>query len=216
MSRLRTVASAVVVSVVVTGASAPAGAESYPFAGAWIDVDAWVGSGDNETVLVVDWNKLDNGPATVTEAHAFGYRWDGTKYVADMLQEFHDAGVFTVTTAYGGSFLDNIVYEDPAEPAGLHTNLGNGWWSMASTTDPDADWGSFGDSEWDYNLVGINEELLVDGQIEGASAMVPFGMTLPAYANDQLDVPTVPEPTFLGAVGLLGVAGYLRRRLRNA
>ncbi len=214
MSRLNT--AAIVAWVALAGAAAQAGAESYPFAGVWIDVDAWVGSGDNETVLVVDWNKLDNGPDTVSEAHAFGYRWDGTKFVADMLQDFHDAGVFSVTTAYGGAFLDNIVYEDPDEPAGLHANLDGGWWSLASTADPLARWGSFGDSEWDYNLVGLGEEPLADGQIEGASAMVPFGTSLPAYANDQLDVPVVPEPTFLTAVGLVGVAGYLRRRLRNA
>jgi len=87
-------------------------ASPYNFNGTWVDVEAWTGTGVNETILVVDWNRLDNGPATVSESHAFGYRWDGTAYESDMLSAFNDAGILEVTTAYGGAFVLNIKYDD--------------------------------------------------------------------------------------------------------
>ncbi|RLB78651.1 MAG: hypothetical protein DRH15_09875, partial [Deltaproteobacteria bacterium] len=74
-------------------------ASPYNFKGTWVDVEAWTGTGSNETILVVDWNRLDNGPETVSESHAFGYRWDGTAYESDMLSAFNDAGILEVTTA---------------------------------------------------------------------------------------------------------------------
>lgn len=189
-------------------------AAPYSFQGVTVDVEAWAGSGSNETILVVDWNKLDNGPNTVTESHAFGYRWDGTAYESDMLDAFHDAGILTVSTGYGGAFLNNIGFIDEAEPYGAHMHIEEGSWNLASTTDPNARWGTWGDSEWDWNMAGITQELLADGQFEGINAIMWFG-TMPPYANDQLDIPiTVPEPASL-ALLTLGVAGVIGRRRRS-
>ncbi|BBO86532.1 hypothetical protein DSCO28_70980 [Desulfosarcina ovata subsp. sediminis] len=85
----------------ITGAHASA----YNFNGAWIDVEAWVGEGANETILVVDWNRIDTGEDTISESHAFGFRWDGTAYESDMLDAFDTSGILTVTTGYGGAFI---------------------------------------------------------------------------------------------------------------
>lgn len=165
-------------------------AAPYSFNGVLVEVDAWAGTGSNESILVVDWNRLDNGPSTITESHAFGYRWNGTQYVSDMLAAFDTAGIFDVTTGYGGAFLVNIVYNDGTEG---HQHIEAGSWNLASTTDPYANWGSFGNSDWDFNQGGMTQEVLADGQFEGINAILYFG-SLPSYADDELNIPIVPEP----------------------
>ena len=188
-------------------------ASPYNFKGTWVDVEAWTGTGSNETILVVDWNRLDNGPETVSEYHAFGYRWDGTAYESDMLSAFNDAGILEVTTAYGGAFVVNIKYND-VEDGEYHQHIEEGSWNLASTSNPDANWGTWGDSEWDFNTAGITAELLADGQYEGINAIMWFG-SLPDYADDQLDIPfaTVPIPgaVWLLGSGLLGLIGIRHR-----
>ena len=190
-------------------------ASPYNFKGTWVDVEAWTGTGSNETILVVDWNRLDNGPETVSESHAFGYRWDGTAYESDMLSAFNDAGILEVTTAYGGAFVVNIKYDD-VEDGEYHQHIEEGSWNLASTSNPYAYWGGWGDSntEWDFNKAGITEELLADGQYEGINAIMWFG-SLPDYADDQLDIPFAPVPipgaVWLLGSGLLGLIGIRRR-----
>ncbi len=199
-------------------------ASPYNFNGTWVDVEAWAGTGENETILVVDWNMIDqetgwnkfkldaNGTGILSQSHAFGYRWDGTVYESDMLTAFNDAGILTVTTGYGGAFIMNIGYLD-AEDNEVHLHIEEGSWNLASTSDPEAYWGgldwagwSGAPSEWDFNTAGANEELLVDGQYEGINAIMYFD-SLPAYADNQLDIPfaSVPIP---GAVWLIG-SGFM-------
>ena len=198
--------------------SSTAQASAYNFNDTWVDVEAWVGSGANETILVVDWNKIDqeaNGQDIVSESHAFGFRWDGTAYESDMLAAFNDAGILTVTTGYGGAFVYNIGYWDE-EDNEVHLHIEEGSWNLASTSDPNAEWGTWGDSEWDFNTAGINEELLADGQYEGINAIMYYG-TLPDYADDQLDIPlaaAVPVPGALTILfaGLLGLTGMKRKQ----
>ena len=191
-------------------------AAPYQFNGTWIDVEAWTGAGANETILVVDWNRLDNFEATLSESHAFGYRWDGVKYEADMLQDFNDAGILTVTTGYGGGFVMNIGYTDAGDgESHLHTEEGS--WNLASTSDPNAYWGGWGDpaTGWNFNTAGTEAELLVDGQYEGINAIMYFG-SLPTYADNQLDIPLaapvpVPAAALLLGSGLIGLIGLRRR-----
>jgi hypothetical protein len=178
---------------------------------AWIEVDAWAGSGTNETILIVDWNCM-GGPYE-TESHAFGFRWDGTAYESDMLNAFNNAGVFTVTSGYGGAFLYNIVYNDGVDQ---HTHADEeGSWNLASTDNPYAQWGAISSDwtkfgEWDANMAGYNEELLQDGQLEGINAIQWFSGNPNAYP---LDVPfaAVPEPATMLLLGV-GLISLVKRR----
>ena len=76
--------------------AATAYAAAHNFNGAWVDVETWVGTGENETILVIDWNCQDAGGNTISEPHAFGYRWDGTAYELDMFLALDDTGLLTV------------------------------------------------------------------------------------------------------------------------
>lgn len=190
-------------------------ASSYNFKGTWVDVEAWVGTGAQETILVVDWNRLDSGEATVSESHAFGFRWNGTAYESDMLTAFNNAGILAITTGYGGDFVYNISYDD-VEDNEFHMHIEEGSWNLASTSNPNARWGTWGDSEWDFNMGGITSELLADGQYEGINAIMWFG-TPPSYADDQLNIPfasapvPIPGAVWLLGSGLLGLVGMRRR-----
>lgn len=188
-------------------------AEDYDFNGFTVDVEAWAGSGSNETILVVDWNRLDTGTATISESHAFGYRWDGTAYELDMMIALDGGGILDVTTSTFGAqvFLTNIAYDGAADGE-THLHIEPGSWNMGSTTDPHARWGAWGDSEWDFNGGGMEAELLADGQFEGACALY-FGDPLTYTYDDQVDIP-VPEPVSVSLLGF-GALALLRRRRRS-
>ena len=204
----------IVVTLAAQALTGVAMAEEYDFNGYTVDVEAWTGAGANEAILVVDWNKLDNGEATVSESHAFGYRWDGEQYQSDMLAAFNTAGILAVTTnTYGTqAFLKNVGYLD-VDDNETHLHIEDGSWNVGVSTDPTLRWGTWGDSEWDFNGGGVNETLLADAQFVGANAILFFS-EMPSYANDQLSVPT-PEPASLSVLGL-GALAMLRRRKTRA
>lgn len=204
----------IIVTTIALALTGLAQAEDYDFNGFTVDVEAWTGTGSNETILVVDWNKLDNGVATVSESHAFGYRWDGDQYQSDMLDAFTNAGILAVTTNTYGSqaFLKNVGYED-VDDSETHLHIQDGSWNMGSSSDPTARWGTWGDSEWDFNGGGVNETLLADALFVGANAILYPG-PVPSYGDDQLTIP-VPEPVSLSLLGL-GAMAMLRRRKTRA
>jgi hypothetical protein len=131
-----------------------------------------------------------------------------------MLDALHNAGVFTVTSGYGGGFLYDIVYNDGVDQ---HTHADEeGSWNIASTDDPYAQWGPWdgnGMGDWFANEAGYDAELLADGQLEGINAIGWFSGDPTAYP---LDVPfasavPVPAAVWLLGSGLLGLIGIRRR-----
>ena len=197
--------------------SASASAEVIDFAGYQIDIDATVtdasvtdGLGDFASVLVIDWDTF--GGPYVSPSHAFLYRWDGQASVLDMLTAFQDGGIFTFT---GTSFLGNINYTD--SDGDNHANPVVGNWELASGTNPFGAWDGFDteNPDWDFSLLGINDEPLADGQFEGINAAFYDPENDWARVGSPLTVPVVPEP---GAIAVLlgGVMVLAQRRRRKA
>jgi hypothetical protein len=210
---MRIVASLVViVCCAVSSLAAPYYFQSASGQNAWLEIDAWAGSGANESILVVDWN-VYGGPYQAP-SHAFGFRWDGTATQADMLQAFHDAGIFTLTTGYGGAFLYNISYDTGSETLSHADELGS--WNLASADSPYAQWGDWGTGnglgDWYDNKAGIDQQAIQNGWIDGINAIAWFSGDPNAY---MLDVPlVVPEPTSLSLLILGG--GFLLWRRKTA
>lgn len=179
----------------------------YEFQDVFVDVDAWVGTGSQEGLLVIDWNRLDLGVSAVSPSHAFGYRWEGTQSVLDMLNAFHNAGVFVFESGYEGAFPNNVTYSDL--DGEQHSHIEDGSWLLARTDNPFARWGTWGDSEWIWNQKGINVEQIQDGWFVGMNAIMFYGEVPPgADLTFELDIPMIPEPASLA---LLAAGGLILR-----
>ncbi|MBP5495583.1 MAG: T9SS type A sorting domain-containing protein [Bacteroidales bacterium] len=71
------------------------------------DIQYWVGSGSNSVVAVFKWCQ------NATMGIAYGYRWDGTATIYDMLTGIAAADSrFTVTFNSSNTFINNIMYQD--------------------------------------------------------------------------------------------------------
>lgn len=66
-------------------------------------VKAWVGTGSNEAALVIDWHDGNNPTSLV-----WGYKWDGTASVYDMMQAIDSADTRLLITAH--PLFSNAVY----------------------------------------------------------------------------------------------------------
>ena len=89
---------------------------------AFSEILFWVGEGSNEAVMAVNW---------ADTALAWGYRWNGTATVADMMADIAAADPRFSYTVSG--FLDDINYIDTA--AGMTTPLGitpGNWWGSTN------------------------------------------------------------------------------------
>ena len=174
-----------------------AAANGYTMQGLDIVVDYWAGSGSNECIVVIDWNGA-NGPYE-TSSHAWGYRWDGTKYVSDALAAIDTAGALNITTAYDGAFPSDAFYNDPSIDSDYHTSAGwTGWWYLGDTAD--------GGLTWNYNHAGMDVEELWNDGIEGMNLLDTFNWT-----SETLTIPT-PEPCTLT---ILAIGGLLLRKYKD-
>lgn len=194
---------------VLAGGALSASAEVIAFAGYDVEIDAQAGSGANASVLVIDWDTF--GGPYVSSSHAFLYRWDGDATVLDMLTAFQDGGVFTFETGFGGGFLNNISYIDGDSDS--HTNPVAGNWELASGMDALGVWEGFdlSNPDWDFSVLGIDAELLADGQFEGMNAVFFDPDDNFARVGSPLTVPGVPEPETLGLLALSGGLLTIRR-----
>jgi hypothetical protein len=89
------------------------------------DVVFWVGEGDSEAVLVIDFRD-----GTTDPSFAWGYRFNAAdeETFGDMMLAIEAAEpTLTLGTAYGGTFLEDVVYNHHTQLAGEPD-----WWSSWS------------------------------------------------------------------------------------
>lgn len=95
---------------------------------AFDDVEFWIGEGDKEAMLVIDWNDGVN-PVSI----AWGYRFDGELTAEEMMENISETDAFLDITLAGG-FLNDITYEGDLVS---HSGIGGDpdYWSTWSRTD---------------------------------------------------------------------------------
>jgi hypothetical protein len=166
------------------------------------DILFWVGNGSNEAVMAVNW---------ADTALAWGYRWNGTATVADMMA--HIAAADPRFSYSGTGLISDINYIDTA--AGMTTPLGitqGNWWS--STNNGFMDMGmtqplTNGDLEkWADPSAGIIVDSTYDATYGYWWYTYVYPMTItPVTVPDTTTTPidTVPEHgPFCGGVGTEG------------
>ena len=167
------------------------------------DILFWVGTGSNEAVMAVNW---------ADTALAWGYRWDGTATVADMMN--HIAAADPRFSFTGTGMVSDINYIDTA--AGMTTPLGitpGNWWG--STNNGVMDMGmaqtlNNGDFEkWADSGTGILiDSVWVDEWGGYWNYIYVYPMTIyPVTVPDTTGGGTPPDPEhgpFCGGVGTDG------------
>ena len=171
---------------------------------AFSDILFWVGTGSNEAVMAVNW---------ADTALAWGYRWDGTATVADMMA--HIAAADPRFSYTGTGMVSDINYIDTA--AGMTTPLGitpGNWWG--STNNGVMDWGmsqslNNGDLEkWADSGTGILVDSVWVNEYGGywnyiyVYPMTIYPVTVPDTTGGGVTPPGPGEGPFCGAVGTDG------------
>ncbi len=96
------------------------------------DVQYWIGDGENQAILVVDWNDGDE-----PESLVWGYKWNGSDVVtgSTIINDIAETdGRFTIEA---NSFLSHITYTVNGDT--VHTSIGgNDYWSTWTWTEDNA------------------------------------------------------------------------------
>ena len=161
----------------LSAVSATAAVESFD------DITHWVGSGANESALVIDFND-----GSAVDSFAWGYRWDGTASGAQMILDIAQfdplLSIVSSGDASNGFFLSSITYDERTAADDYISVPNEGWGyylaggtSGVSSFDEDYDpnvpqpqiWnyangGTDLPSSWEVSKAGASE---VSGSVQG-------------------------------------------------
>lgn len=95
---------------------------------AYDQVDFWIGEGNKEAMLVIDWND-----GTEPVSMAWGYRYNEEVTAEQMLTDISETDAY-LEIATGGGFLNDIIYEGEEV---THSGIGGDpdWWSTWNRSD---------------------------------------------------------------------------------
>ena len=176
--------------------STTANAAIYNYNGHLVDVDYWAGSGSNESIMVVDWQR--------DISLAFGYRWNAPATAGDMFDAVDAASTKFYkewVEGQGDRAIFGIGYDIDGDGFSKE-DTGDYYWQGWSTDSFWAEYLSANEQIWEEGN-GIRS-----GYISNES-WVGFSWTPDSFPS-QPDPPIVPEPCSLAILGL-GVF-FLRRR----
>jgi hypothetical protein len=190
-----------------------------PIGSEFLDVEYIVGSGNNLSVVIVDFE------ATAGDSYAFGYRWDSVvtfEQIVTSIQNDGPAGSSLVASLGFfpgfGAFVNNFSYDgDVGEPDNFW-RLEIGTYVASNIT-----WSTSGAGlSWLTSLHFTGTPTsdpgnLPDVQPSGTTGIIGF---YNSFADDAVKprVPTaVPEPAawLFAAIGLFGIERVIRRRGRG-
>jgi hypothetical protein len=183
--------------VIVLAAAGIANGVIYDFNGVFVEIEYWTGTGTNEALMVVDWQR--------EKSLAFGYRWYDSVMAGDMFDAVDEASAKFYkewVSGEGDSAIFGIGYDMDNDgfsknDAGDYYEEGwfeNGFWAeVLSNNGQSWDWGN-----------GIRSDYLYNGTWVGFSWS-------PEFAYSDPNPPIIPEPTTLV---LLGAGGLFFRRHR--
>ncbi len=206
------------------------------------NIDYWVGTGDKQAALVVDFH-TPGGDAS----YAWGYKWDGTATGEDMFRAI--AGTTVLRQRDGGPFLDAFAGSDAKlylRSSAFGSGLGNSVFGIGY--DADGDGGSFvsgyegneigyaTDSDdlyregwftgywsywisdptapaWGYSGLGFSSRQLTDGSWDGWSYA---DFSTGDFGEPAIPTPAqVPEPATIVILTMGGLAMFCFRRSRR-
>lgn len=199
------------------------------------DIEFWVGEGENQAVLVIEW---DDGILPKTTL-AWGYRWDGEATGEDMIRAVVDAddrlfanfeewpSTVYGTTVYGlGYDLDcdgftyvEGTYDYPGTEGTLHLSNEDGYAEDEEDLYQEGWYDNFWwytlkediDDTWTSSGTGITSRVLVDGVWDGWR-LVPYDESNPFAENTPPDVTNLtaaesPSPFAAAVVDYAGPFG---------
>ena len=153
--------------------------------GITVEVESLVGTGGNQTMIVVDWE------TGLTQSHAWLYKYDGAKVVADALDAIQSSVADFQWSQ--SAFVQYINYDDGSE---YHHTINTGWLSF---------WNK-GSEDWQWDNLGVYQQQLLNGGWSGIIAD-----DYPDWGDVPPTIP-VPEPA---AVLLFVVGACIARRRRK-
>lgn len=150
-----------------------------------VEVESLVGTGSNQTMIVIDWE------SGLTESHAWLYKYDGSKVVADALDTIQSSVADFEWSQ--SAFVQYINYNDGSE---YHQTVNTGWLSFWNKDS----------GNWQWNNLGVYEQQLLNGGWSGTIAD-----DYPDWGDVTPTIP-VPEPA---AVLLFAFGAFAARRRKK-